>query len=175
MNAFDFGWSSYRKGSKSRGVISDDTLFLQMPLWCLKMPESQLSDLQTCSLDSGLETTLSLLSKASVARSTWGSLCTVAASTLLVMYILEWQSVHFAFTYGLPILKSSVQVRDCIHTGGQPQAGWLVPLCIVQNTRTSSGCSGQGRDLLEPTNGKGCQMGRTFADKCILYMIKILR
>lgn len=123
VNAFVFGWSSYRKVPKI-GMWSQITLWSFKwihDVWKCRGPSCQICTTNNSSLDSGLETTLSLLSKASVARNTWGSLSTVAANTLLVMYILEWQSVHFAFTYVLPFFKAVSRSEIVFTQGGSPK------------------------------------------------------
>lgn len=109
------------------------------------------------SLSHGLENTLTLPSKASVARNTWGFLlytcyryttCQVLHFSMIIgSFCFHLQSSHSSKQY-----PSSWQATEIVFTEGRwPQTGWLVHLRSVQGARTSSGYSGQGRELLELT------------------------
>lgn len=156
-------------------------VWFQMTLWPFKCicdvwkclgPSSQTCTTINSSLDSGLEPILSLLSKASVARNTWGSLCTVAANTCQVHFRIIISSFCFYFMV-FPFLKA---VSRYSHSGAAPRRVTGSPLHCAESqeklrmlwTRQRPFGTNKWEGL---SNGKDLSH-RTFADQCTLCIGK---
>lgn len=108
------------------------------------------------SLDRDLETTLSLLRKASVARNTWGSLSVGCCKYTACQ--VHFRMIISSFCFYLWFARSSKQSpgqRLYSHRGGSPKEGGWLPSALCR-------MSGQAQDALgKAETFWNHQMGRT--------------